>query len=266
MTSGFPARDPAAAAPVTLAPAPGARIAVVGGCGGIGRAVVAACRAAGLRVAVLDLPHVLAAEPPPPDVVSFALDATDATAADAAFAALAAHWDGLEGLVHLSGFMTTRTEIARLDPARWDELVDGNLRSAFLVCRAALGLLGSGRDPAIVLVASGLALRVMPGYGGYAAAKAGMIALMKALAVENAPRIRANCVAPGAVETAFLRGGTGRVAAAEQIDRAAYLRSIPLGRIATASDIVGPILFLLGPASGYITGQTLHVNGGGLTP
>ena len=118
----------------------------------------------------------------------------------------------------------------------------------------------------MVFVSSGLAQRVTPGYGGYAAAKAGLIAMTKALAAENAPAIRANCVAPGAVETAFLSGGTGRPARDAQMDRTAYLRTIPLARIATPEDVVGPILFLLGAASGYMTGQVLYVNGGGLTP
>jgi 3-oxoacyl-[acyl-carrier protein] reductase len=249
-----------------LGPAPGARVAVLGGAGGIGRAVVAAARALGIEVAVLDLAASLEAFAPPAGTPAIALDATDEAQVAAAFAELASRWDRLDGFVGLAGFATARTPLGAMTAERWDELIDVNLRSAFLAARAALPLLRRGRDPAMVFVSSGLAQRVMPGYGGYAAAKAGLIAMTKALAAESAPAIRANCVAPGAVETAFLVGGTGRPEGREQIDRAAYLRGIPMGRIATPEDVVGPILFLLGAASGYMTGQVLYVNGGGLTP
>ena len=252
--------------PPALAPAPGSRIAVLGGCGGIGRAVVSACLGAGAEVAVLDLPRSLAAFPPPARVRSFGLDATDAASVAAAFAALDAAWGALDGYVGLAGFMTRRTPVAETAPEAWDELVDGNLRSAFLCARAALPLLLRGRDPSLVLVSSGLATRVAPGYGGYAASKAGLLALAKAIAAENAPRLRANCVAPGAVDTEFLTGGTGRDARRASIDREAYLRTVPMGRLALPGDVAGPILFLLGPASCYMTGQVLYVNGGGLTP
>ena len=99
-------------------------------------------------------------------------------------------------------------------------------------------------------------------------AKAGMIALTKTLALEHAPRIRANTVAPGPVDTAFLRGGTGRSTEGEPVslDIAAYNAIIPLKRVATPEDIVGPVMFLLGPQSAYMTGQTLWVNGGAYMP
>lgn len=252
--------------PPALAPAPGSRIAVLGGCGGIGRAVVSACLGAGAEVAVLDLPRSLAAFPPRGRAQAFALDATDEASVAAAFAALDAAWGALDGYVGLAGFMTRRTPVAETAPEAWDELVDGNLRSAFLCARAALPLLLRGRDPSLVLVSSGLATRVAPGYGGYAASKAGLLALAKAIAAENAPRLRANCVAPGAVDTEFLTGGTGRDARRASIDREAYLRTVPMGRLALPADVAGPILFLLGPASCYMTGQVLYVNGGGLTP
>ena len=111
-----------------------------------------------------------------------------------------------------------------------------------------------------------MAARLRPGFGAYGASKAGLIALTKSIAVENAPDIRANVVAPGAVATAFLRGGTGRAEASVRLDVDAYARALPLGRIAEPSDVVGPILFLCGPGAAYMTGQVLWVNGGGLTP
>ncbi|MEO7940420.1 MAG: SDR family oxidoreductase, partial [Burkholderiaceae bacterium] len=86
---------------------------------------------------------------------------------------------------------------------------------------------------------------------------------------EAAPIVRANAVAPSAVDTAFLRGGTGRGeedGQAARLDVAAYARTLPLQRIANPDDIVGPILFLAGPASRYMTGQVLHINAGSVTP
>jgi 3-oxoacyl-[acyl-carrier protein] reductase len=117
-----------------------------------------------------------------------------------------------------------------------------------------------------VNVASGLATRVMPGFGPYSASKAALIALTKAVAVENAPAIRANAVAPAAIDTDFLVGGTGRDRTGSHLDRDAYVKLIPMKRLGAPADVVGPILFLLGPASGYMTGQTLYINGGALTP
>ena len=111
------------------------------------------------------------------------------------------------------------------------------------------------------------------GTGTYSAAKAGLIALARGLAKENAPDVRANCIAPGAVDTAFLRGGTGRggdTAPKNErdfpagMDNRAMLATIPLGRIAVTDDIVGPILFLLSEKSRFMTGQTLYINGGRL--
>lgn len=256
MSQGLSPFDPA-----RLGPPRGARVLVSGGRGGIGRAVVDALRATGVEVAIFDLAASIARHP---DDRAIAIDATDDASVAAAFARLG--WERIDGLVNLVGFMTAKTPVADMTGGAWDELIAGNLRSAFLIARHGLPALRAGRG-ALVNVSSGLANRVTPGYAGYAAAKAGMIALTKAIAAENAPDVRANCVAPGAVETAFLAGGTGRgETSTPRLDVSAYLKTIPLARIAVPDDVVGPILFLLGPASRYMTGQTLHVNGGALTP
>ena len=120
----------------------------------------------------------------------------------------------------------------------------------------------------MVHVASSLAVKASVGYGPYGAAKAGILALMRVLATENAPGIRSNAVAPSAVRTEFITGGTGRSAYpdAPLLDLEAYGKALPLGRIAEPDDVVGPILFLLGPGSRYMTGQVLHVNGGLFQP
>lgn len=260
----------AATDPLRLAPPPGSRVAVVGGAGGIGRALVAALADTGARVAVLDLPASLDRHPPARAALSAPLDVTDEDSVAAAFGAVARAFEGaLDGLVNLAGFARERSPVAETGRAVWTEVLAGNLDGTFLACRAALPLLHRGRAPAIVNTSSGLALKATPGYGPYAAAKAGVLALTRLLAQENAPKLRVNAVAPAAVDTAFLRGGTGRGGedgCDARLDLDAYLRTIPLARIAEPADVVGPILFLLGPAAAYVTGQTLHVNGGLLMP
>ena len=253
-----------------LGPSRGSRLLVVGGCGGIGQRVVAAALDTGLKVAVFDLPAAIeAAKPPQTVAATVAVDATDEAAVERGFAALDKIWDGLDCLVNLAGFTNARVPLDQLSPAEFDSIHAGSLRSTFLVARAALPRLRKAGGGAIVHTASGLATRVMPGFAPYAAAKAGVIALTKAVAVENGPAIRANTIAPGATDTIFLRGGTARApthGGQPHVDLAAMGKLAPLGRIGVADDLVGPILFLLGPASRFITGQVLYINGGGLMP
>lgn len=240
------------------------RVLVAGGCGGIGRAVVGALREAGAEVAVLDLAASIERHPVPPGVTAVALDASLEDAVAAAFKTLS--WNEMQGFVNLVGFMAPLQPLASMSVQTWDDTVAGNLRAAFLLAKAALPLLQASGAGALVNVSSGLALRAATGYGPYAASKAGVISLTKTIAVEHAPRVRANAVAPAAVDTAFLRGGTGREARANHIDFEAYVKMIPLGRMASAQDVAGPVLFLLGPGSAYMTGQVLYVNGGMITP
>jgi 3-oxoacyl-[acyl-carrier protein] reductase len=248
--------------------ATGRRVLVTGAGGGIGRAVVAALRAGGAEVIALDLGRVLDAHPLPQDVVVFACDLTDEAEVGRVFGAIAARWPALDGMVALAGFARPRAAITETSHAAWSDVLDGNLNSTVLALKAALPLLRQGREPAIVTMASGLAVKAAPGYGAYGVSKAGVIALTKLLAAEEAPVIRVNVVAPSAVDTPFLRGGIahGDPSQPLRLDMASYVQSIPLGRLADADDIAGPILFLLSPAARYITGQTLHINGGGLMP
>lgn len=245
------------------------RVVLVGGCGGIGRALADAIADSGARVAVLDLPQSIAAHPPRAELV-LAFDATDESQVDAAFARVASSFGALDALVNLAGFSHGARPVADTTSAAWGEVLNGNLNSVFLCCRAALPLLHRGREATIVNLASGLGVKPFPGHGPYSVAKAGIIQLTRLLAQENAPQVRVNAVAPGAVDTAFLRGGTGRggddPALEKHVDASAYVRGIPLGRLAQADDVVGPVLFFLSDAARYVTGQILHVNGGGLMP
>jgi len=246
----------------------GRRICVLGGCGGIGRGIVSACLANGDDVSVLDLRTSLTRHPPAAGVRAIEIDGSDEASVTNAFSIVAKQWTALDGFVNAAGFLIALRPLTQTPVQEFDTTIEGNVRTAFLCCKAAMGLLEKGEGPSLVNLASGLGGFIRPQYGPYAASKAAMIALTKTLALEHAPRVRANAVAPGAVDTAFLRGGTGRSEErnSSTLDIAAYSAAIPLRRIAVVEDIVGPIMFLLGPQSRYMTGQTLWVNGGAYMP
>jgi 3-oxoacyl-[acyl-carrier protein] reductase len=258
-----------------MAPARGARIVVTGGCGGIGRRFVEVAHGLGLELAVIDLAAAIARHKPPAGVVAIPYDARKDNAAKQAFAKVKKLWGGrIDAFIHLPGYMTRQVNLDELDPEEFDEGIAVNLRSAYLALKEALPLLRANGGGAVLLVASGLATLVEKGTATYSAAKAGIIALTKGLAKENAPAIRVNCIAPAAVDTEFLRGGTGRggddpqakhkTIMVKDMNMARMLTTIPLGRIAVVDDVIGPMLFLLGPAARFMTGQTLYINGGRL--
>jgi NAD(P)-dependent dehydrogenase (short-subunit alcohol dehydrogenase family) len=252
-----------------LAPPPGSRIAIVGGCGGIGRALVDACLALELKVAVLDLATALSRGPFASDVLTVAADASNEGEVGRGFTALADTWGGLDILVFVTGIaIIPPVKIDELDVAQWDRLLDINLRSAFLCARAALPMM-KPHGGSIVTISSSLAFNPNRGFGAYVASKGGLVSLTKAIAAENGPIVRANIVAPSAVDTPFLAGGSGQTGGSDtwfKADLERYVSAIPLQRLAVPDDVVGPILFLAGPGARYITGQTLHVNGGRITP
>jgi NAD(P)-dependent dehydrogenase (short-subunit alcohol dehydrogenase family) len=244
-----------------LGPRPGQRALVAGGCGGIGRAVVAAFLELGLKVAVLDHPDAIARHHPPSKALPLAADARREGDLLSAFRGVAEEWDGLDILVYLIGVPILPPRSAtELIIEQWDDVMAINLRAAWICARAALPLMHKSGGGSIINVSSSLAFNPNRGFSAYVASKGGLVSLTKALAMENAPRIRANVVAPSAVNTEFLAGDWFHSKVAE------YLAGIPLGRLATPEDIVGPILFLAGNGARYMTGQVLHVNGGRITP
>ncbi|HEY3653767.1 MAG TPA: SDR family NAD(P)-dependent oxidoreductase [Steroidobacteraceae bacterium] len=250
-----------------MTPPPGARVVVVGGCGGIGSVLIRACVALGHRVAALDLPRSIGVNPPPDSVLSIELDATRAAEVTSALAEADRTLGGIDVLINLVGFVNRRARIEELSDDEWNTTIRGNLDSLTTICRRAIPIMQRSDAAAIVNVSSGTGVRPLAGGAAYAIAKAGVIALTKSVALECAPKIRANAVAPGIVQTAFLTGGTHNAdSGAPMPDLEAYKKTVPMQRLAEPIDIVGPILFLASPAAGFINGQTLHVNGGGLMP
>jgi NAD(P)-dependent dehydrogenase (short-subunit alcohol dehydrogenase family) len=240
------------------------RIAILGGAGGIGRELVSQLTAQGDQIVVLDLAASL--ERHGLDAKGVAIDVCDEKSVASAFAELAEHWDSVDGFVNLAGYNSALLPIGDTSAAYFDEITDGNLRGAFLAAKAVLPLMADGGS--VVMISSGLASNVRPGYGAYSISKAGVIAMTKVFALENAPRVRFNAVAPGLVDTAFLRGGTGRSAEDQDaiVNLEAYRAATPMQRLAQPKDVVGPIEFLLSQASSFMTGQVLWVNGGGYMP
>lgn len=241
------------------------KLIVVGGCGGIGEAVVKLALKNGLKVAVFDLEKSLTINPPVKGVLQFSIDATKAIDLENAFLQLNKKWrGGFDFLVNLVGFVGEFQTVEKMTEAGWNETLDGNLKSTFLCCKTAIPFLKKGG--AIVNMSSGLATIGRPNYSAYSATKAAVISLTKTLAVELAPNIRVNAVAPGAVKTAFLSGGMGRGGekgkTPTRVNLEAYQKMIPLGTVAKPIEIAAPILFLLSKGASHITGQTIHISGG----
>lgn len=248
-------------------PPAGYRLAVVGGCGGMGRALTAAALEAGLQVVVLDLARSIDSGERATGVDYIPCDVSDERQVREAFAAIAAKTQRLDGLVNLAGYTGERIAVKDMDAAEWDAIVGASLRGSFLVAREAVPLLlraaEAGRAPGAVFVSSTFGVRVPHvGYAPYAAAKAGVINLVRALATEWAPAVRVNGIAPGVIDTPFLTGGTGRPTKQTGIDLQRFTAGVPLGRLGQPAEIAAPVLFLLSGAAAYVHGQTLHVNGG----
>jgi 3-oxoacyl-[acyl-carrier protein] reductase len=182
-------------------------------------------------------------------------DLADSDAVGDAFQRAADALGGLDAFVANAGIWpATEVPVREMTAQRWGDTMRANLDTVFLTTRAALGIMG-GRG-SIVLVSSTAGQRGEAFHADYAATKGALIALTKSLAIESAPGVTVNCVAPGWVDTEM----TASAFAGEA--RARIAESIPLGRIPSPRDIAGPIVFLCSPLARHITGEVLNVNGG----
>jgi 3-oxoacyl-[acyl-carrier protein] reductase len=183
------------------------------------------------------------------------LDVNDAAGTDALIDSIVKEFGGIQVLVNNAGI--TQDQLAmRMKDEDWDAVIDTNLRAVFRLSRAVLRPMMKARGGRIINVTSVVGSTGNPGQINYAAAKAGVAGMSRALAREIGSRgITVNCVAPGFIDTDMTK-----VLPEEQ--QAALKAQIPLGRLGSTDDIAHAVAFLASPQAGYITGTTLHVNGG----
>jgi 3-oxoacyl-[acyl-carrier protein] reductase len=183
------------------------------------------------------------------------LDVRDAAACAALVEKAQEEFGPVTILVNNAG-ATRDNLLARMKDEEWDDVQATNLKSVFVLSRAVLRGMMKARAGRIVNVTSVVGFAGNPGQTNYAAAKAGIVGFSKSLAREVGSRnITVNCVAPGFIETDMTRA-----LAADQVKK--LVENIPLGRLGRVDDIAQAVAFLCSPAAAYITGATLHVNGG----
>ncbi|KMY86901.1 3-oxoacyl-[acyl-carrier protein] reductase [Candidatus Paraburkholderia calva] len=183
------------------------------------------------------------------------LNVNDAAVADAFIDATVKEFGGLNVLVNNAGI--TKDQLAmRMKDDEFDAVIDTNLRAVFRLSRAVLRPMMKARGGRIINITSVVGSSGNPGQANYAAAKAGVAGMTRALAREIGSRgITVNCIAPGFIDTDMTK-----VLPEEQ--HTALTAQIPLGRLGSPDDIAHAVAFLASPFAGYITGTTLHVNGG----
>jgi 3-oxoacyl-[acyl-carrier protein] reductase len=183
------------------------------------------------------------------------LDVNDAASAEAAVDAVVKQQGGLQILVNNAG-ITRDTLAMRMKDDDWDAVLETNLKAVFRMSRAVMRTMMKQRYGRIVNITSVVGASGNPGQANYAAAKAGVAGMTRALARELGSRgITVNCVAPGFIETDM----TGSLPEEQQ---KALLAQIPLGQLGKSADVAHAVAYLASPQAGYITGQELHVNGG----
>lgn len=231
---------------------------VTGASGGIGGAVARALAAQGARVVLSGTRRpaldALAAELGP-DAAVVAADLATAEGAKALLTEAEAAAGSIDILVNNAGLARDGL-VMRTTDADWQTVIDVDLTAGFRLARGALRGMMKRRWGRIIGISSIIGVTGNAGQAAYAAAKAGMIGMTKSLAKEVASRgITANCIAPGFIETEMTRELAER-------GKDSMLAAIPAGRFGSGADVAVCVVFLASEEAGYVTGQTLHVNGG----
>ena len=233
---------------------------VTGATRGIGQAIARALASQGMKV-VGTATTEAGGQAIAADLAAFpgcrgiCLNVTDGAAVDAAIEALVAAEGGLHVLVNNAG-ITRDTLSMRMKDADWDAVLDTNLKAVFRVSRAAIRPMMKQRYGRIVNITSVVGASGNAGQANYAAAKAGVAGMTRALARELGSRgITVNCVAPGFI-------ATDMTDALPEAQKAALLAQIPAGRLGSPDEVAAAVEFLASPRAAYVTGSELHVNGG----
>jgi len=185
----------------------------------------------------------------------FAMNVNDAAQVEATLAAVQKQCGDIAILVNNAG-ITRDNLLLRMKDEEWDDIMSTNLKSVYRLSKLVLRPMMKARQGRIINITSVVGVMGNAGQTNYAAAKAGMIGFSKSLAREIGSRnITVNCVAPGFIDTDMTRD-------LDATQRAALIGQIPLARLGAVEDIAGAVAYLAGPAAAYVTGATLHVNGG----
>lgn len=231
---------------------------VTGATGGIGEAIARALHAQGATIAIsgtrAEKLEALAADLGDRVFVTPA-NLSDRDAVDALLPTAEEKMGQVDILVNNAG-ITRDNLFMRMKDEEWDQVIEVNLTSGFRLCRAAIKGMMKRRTGRIIGVASVVGVTGNPGQTNYSAAKAGMIGMYKSLAREVASRnITVNTIAPGFIETAMTDVLNDK-------QKESILGSVPAGRLGTSEEIAAAATFLASTEAGYVTGQTIHVNGG----
>lgn len=236
----------------------GKKALVTGATGGLGGAIARRLHAQGATVALsgtrAEALEALAAELGERAVVT-PCNLADKESVEALVPAAEEKLGGLDILVNNAG-VTKDNLFLRLKDEDWDSVIAINLTAAFRLSRAAVKSMMRRRYGRIISIGSVVGTTGNPGQGNYAASKAGLIGMSKALAAEVASRnITVNVVAPGFIESPMTQ-------ALNEKQRESILADVPMGRLGSGDDVAAAVAYLASTEAGYVTGQTLHINGG----
>jgi len=245
----------------------GTTVLITGAASGIGRATAFMALQGGAKVVAVDLDEAglislsAAAGTDHTRLMIAPMDVTDPDSVEETIRRVSDDLGVVDGLVCSAG-ITVEKPFTEISPELWSRVIQVNLAGTFFVCQAVVKkLIASKLAGSIVTISSALGIAGRTNGAHYSASKAGVIGLTKSMALELAThQIRVNCVAPGGVETPLFR----RVLDAKPGAEAQGLSRIPLGRFGQPDDLASMICFLLSNRTGWVTGQTLHVNGGSL--
>lgn len=242
------------------------KVAVVtGGSRGIGRAIAITLASAGADVAVFYAGNQAAAEQTVAEIektgrkgIALQVDVSRGKQVEAAMKQVNSSLGRIDILVNNAG-ITRDNLIMRLKEEDWDQVIDTNLKGVFLCTKAVIRTMMKQKSGRIINISSVVGVMGNPGQANYVAAKAGVLGLTKTTAKELASRgITVNAIAPGFIETDM-------TAVLDEQVKQQMLGVIPLGRFGSAQDVAETVKFLASDAASYITGQTIHVDGGMVT-
>ncbi|WP_328988183.1 3-oxoacyl-ACP reductase FabG [Thiorhodovibrio winogradskyi] len=235
---------------------------VTGASRGIGRAIALALGQAGARVAgtatTEEGARRIQQELADQDVraLGLCMNVTDRLSMDAALARISADFGASPSVLVNNAGITKDNLMMRMKDEEWDKIIATNLSAVFHLTKSCMRAMTKARHGRIINITSVVGFSGNAGQTNYAAAKAGLVGFSKSLAREIGGRgVTVNCVAPGFI-------ATDMTSALPEAHRDALLANIPLGRLGQAEEVAAAVVFLASPQAGYITGETLHVNGG----